>query len=81
MDSRDIIDHEFAEKNIYKMLIGSLDPKVDGETSTVTGDDVATDLASTDPVYSPSPLSPSVSSPSGVGMMIRGSGSMFPETA
>jgi hypothetical protein len=77
---RDIIDHEFAEGNIFKMLVGSLDAKVDGEMSTVTGDDMANDVSLEDSeqlVTSPSALSPGVTSPSRVGQIVQGSGGMF----
>jgi hypothetical protein len=45
MNYRDIIDYEHATGNIYKMILGSLDPKYDGETErTVTGGDVGNEL-------------------------------------
>lgn len=36
---RDIIDHEPANGNIYKMILGSLDSKFDEEVSTITSED------------------------------------------
>ena len=42
---RDVIDHEPADGNIYKMILGSLDDRYDDEqTDTVTGDDVGNAL-------------------------------------
>lgn len=35
---RDIIDHEPADGNIFKMILGSLDSKYDEDTQTVSGD-------------------------------------------